>query len=1131
MHCLLATGDDGLIAGTGTNGISLFDGRRFKPGALTGTVSSMVHGADGLIWAAFSRKQQRGIALLRGGKPVSVITNFSALPAGQITCLATNSDGAVWAGGANGGVIRFDGKSARTNLVYDSGLLTNRVTAIHCTRQGDVWVGTAGGIVRFHGTHWTPFTQAGGISLTNVTGIASGTNGTVWFGSPEAGVLRYDGNQIEAVMPKSDLMIPNSVGSIYRDDQGRLWFAGPAGVTCYDGVAWMLMGPADTFLEVGVTAVVQDSNHALWFGGWPGRLTRYKPGARTNPPPIVVVQTVEGSTNLNEVPDITEGQRIRFQCNEVDFCTRNRPERRLYRYAVVRSTETQLANMDPRWKQPTTDNQFEWLPNARGDYTVFIQEIDRDLNYSRPAIGHLTVVPPLYLNAYIMVPAGGGILGLIGWAFVARSLVSRRKREAERLRAEMAARDHNARMRLEAEVKERQQAQEYFESLVENAPVLVFRRNIEGKVTFANRAAREFWKKKTGFGIETGQAWGDLPDWFPAQLAVAIKSSHDEVIRSGRIFERDLKHELPNGEVVWLHDILTPIRDADGTVTHAQAIIWDVTDEKLHKLHAQRLKEAKDVAEEAREQAEAANEAKSEFLANMSHEIRTPMNAILGFSELLRTQMAASKDRNYLDAISSSGRTLLALINDILDLSKIEAGKLELQYEPVSVARVVEEIQKLFSIKAGEKGIKLLTEIDPQLPRGLMLDEVRLRQVLFNVVGNAIKFTEKGQVKIKAWAEYAGRDAFHRVPKLQSGEADNRKAEVGDAVERVPTEEDETRVNLVLEVSDTGVGIPKEQQEQIFGAFVQASGQSTRKFGGTGLGLTITKRLTEMMHGTVTVDSEPGQGSTFRFTFPNVAITELTEPEAVVTAGDGDLTQFVRSTILVADDVALNRQLVAGYFEGTEHTLLAATDGREALELAEKHRPDVILMDMRMPDMNGYEATARLKGNAALKHIPVIAVTASSFREEEARARKACDGFIRKPFNRSELIAELKRFLKPAATSDRQPASPEPEAASAAPVQVSSETLARRPELLGKLRQEQAAVWPRLCRTMDMAEIEDFARRLLAWSEEGRFAELQTYAAELMRELEAFDVDRLPESLQRFPALCESLNRLNVESA
>src|SRR6266542_6068065 len=156
------------------------------------------------------------------------------------------------------------------------------------------------------------------------------------------------------------------------------------------------------------------------------------------------------------------------------------------------------------------------------------------------------------------------------------------------------------------------------------------------------------------------------------------------------------------------------------------------------------------------------------------------------------------------------------------------------------------------------------------------------------------------------------------------------------------------------------------------------------------------------------------KGSTFRFVFPNVAITELSETSAVVGGGEGDFSQFQPATILAADDVALNRALLTGYFEGTQHKLITATNGREALEMAERHRPDLILMDMRMPDLNGYEATAMLKANAALKHIPVIAVTASSFREEEARARKVCDGFIRKPFNRADLLAELQRFLKPA---------------------------------------------------------------------------------------------------------------------
>jgi signal transduction histidine kinase/DNA-binding response OmpR family regulator len=514
------------------------------------------------------------------------------------------------------------------------------------------------------------------------------------------------------------------------------------------------------------------------------------------------------------------------------------------------------------------------------------------------------------------------------------------------------------------------------------------------------------------------------------------------------------------------------------------------------------LAKAKEAAESARQQAEAANAAKSEFLANMSHEIRTPMNAILGFSELLRTQLAASRERQYLDAISSSGRTLLALINDILDLSKIEAGKLELQYEPVSVTRLVEEIQKLFSIKAGEKGIKLVTEIDPKLPRGLVLDEVRLRQVLFNVVGNALKFTEKGQVKIRA----------RGTPTLDRPDLDNA------------AEPDETRVNLVLEISDTGIGIPKEQQEHIFGAFAQVSGQSARQFGGTGLGLTITRRLTEMMGGKIELDSEPGRGSTFRFTFPNVAITQLSQSDAVARDGEGDFSQFAPATILVADDVPLNQQLVAGYFEGTSHRLITATTGLEAIDLTEKHRPDVILMDMRMPELDGYEATKRLKANLSLKDIPVIAVTASSFREEEARARKACDGFIRKPFNRAELIAELKRFLKPAGTPEvLAPATVSAGAAPKTDEEVPDHVRSQWRELAALLREQQSQVWPDLAQTLEVASIETFALHLRDLGDTYGATAVRRYGEELLEQARRFNIGKLPQTLDLFPQVIEAL--------
>jgi CheY-like chemotaxis protein len=279
-----------------------------------------------------------------------------------------------------------------------------------------------------------------------------------------------------------------------------------------------------------------------------------------------------------------------------------------------------------------------------------------------------------------------------------------------------------------------------------------------------------------------------------------------------------------------------------------------------------------------------------------------------------------------------------------------------------------------------------------------------------------------------------------------------------------------------------------------------------------------------MMGGTVTVQSAAGQGSTFRFKFPNLAITELGEPRTAEGGDGGDFSQFAPATILVADDIALNRQLVAGYFEGTAHQLLYATDGREAVALAERHRPDLILMDMRMPELNGYEATRLLKANPALKQIPVIAVTASSFREEEAKARTLCEGFIRKPFNRAELVAELQQFLKRAgeAAAAKRAEAPGPPAAAAA-AEVPAELVTKWPELLARLRAEQSGGWPELCETLELKPVEDFAARLRALGESYGAAPLRDYAAELLEQAQQYDLDRLPKTLEAFPPLIETL--------
>jgi len=1076
-------------------------------------VLSIRRARDGAVWWAWN-----GFGFVRfADGHYSTVTPANGLPRSSAMDMDQAPDGTMWFACWTEGLSHYDPKTGKVLGNYttqDLGFVPGPIYKVYCDKHRQVWIAHLwDGAARYDGTEFHRCSEEE-IPHTHIDDFYEDPkDGALWI-STDAGAVRYDGQRFDPpITAAKHRLADTKVYAVFRDHRGVLWFGTARGVTRWDGRTWSSLDPRDSGMAGVVSTISEDQAHpGIYYFGTDEGLVRYAPTPNPPPQPLLSVLTDQEYFDPSRMHPTPQGSRVSFHFDVADFKTR--PENRLFRWQILAGRRTAAEFTDSQsWQAPAPRESYDWVADEPGEYTFAVQFIDRDWNYSEPAVATITVSPLWYLNARIMAPAGTVFFGLFGWALVARSLVLRRKREAERLREEMAKRDQEARKKLEAEVAERQKAQEYFKSLVENVAVLVIRRNIEGKLTFANRAAREFWNRTIGSHVETDQAWGDLPEWFSPELVSAIKRSHEEVVRTGRTLKRDLKHELPDGKVLWLHDIQTPIRDGDGHISGVQTIIWDITEEKLA---AERLTEAKDAAEDAREQAERANEAKSEFLANMSHEIRTPMNAILGFSELLRTQMAASKDRSYLDAISSSGRTLLALINDILDLSKIEAGKLELQYEPVSVARVVEEIQKLFSIKAAEKGLQLLTEIDPRLPRGLLLDEVRLRQVLFNVVGNAIKFTEKGQVKIRAGFEPVPHPAFDAsLPSDGRGERHGPPEQSSD-------EPDETRVNLVLEVSDTGIGIPKDQQEDIFGAFAQASGQSTRKFGGTGLGLAITKRLTEMMRGTVTVESERGKGSTFRFTFPNVAITELAESDMVAMGGEGDFTQFAPATILVADDVALNRQLVAGYFEGTGHTLFAATNGREALELAERYRPDVILMDMRMPEMDGYETTRRLKADAALQHIPVIAVTASSFREEEARARKACDGFIRKPFNRAELIAELKRFLKSVEPAEALTVAAAAGDAAASDGPVSAEALARRPGLLAKLKEEEQTVWPGICQRMEISEIEEFALRLKTWAGEGSFRELQTYAATLAAQVDAFDVDRLPKTLQEFPSVCRS---------
>jgi signal transduction histidine kinase/ActR/RegA family two-component response regulator len=390
------------------------------------------------------------------------------------------------------------------------------------------------------------------------------------------------------------------------------------------------------------------------------------------------------------------------------------------------------------------------------------------------------------------------------------------------------------------------------------------------------------------------------------------------------------------------------------------------------------------------EAASAAMRVKSAFLATMSHEIRTPMNGVLGMVHLLRDTALSRQQREYVDAIAASGEALLIILDDVLDLSKIEAGKLTIELQPMELRRLLEEIVLLNSAVAQTKNLALTLTVDPKIPGCVLGDPVRLRQVLQNLVGNALKFTPRGFVELSV------------------------------EVVEPPPPGSSLPVVLLFSVRDTGIGIAPADQEHLFEDFSQADSSISRKFGGTGLGLAICKRLVTAMGGRIGVESDLGAGSSFFF----MLRLQPVEPPNCVPA-DNTLAKAIKPRalrVLMAEDGEINRRVVRALLQKEGHTVLEAENGREAIERLLAEEVDVILMDVQMPEMDGLEATRRIRAlSDPLKaHVPIIALTANALPEEHAVFRAAgMDGHITKPFQPRDLHETLAQITSPVKTAYR----------------------------------------------------------------------------------------------------------------
>jgi PAS domain S-box-containing protein len=532
------------------------------------------------------------------------------------------------------------------------------------------------------------------------------------------------------------------------------------------------------------------------------------------------------------------------------------------------------------------------------------------------------------------------------------------QRTAELQRAyETLQRETDERRRAEQVLRD---SQALYSSLVENLPVHVLRKDLDGKFTFANTS----FCRMAGRSLEEILGKTDF-DLYPAELAEKYRRDDQTVAETGRLFH-DVEANQGEGEMRYVEVMKSPVHDAERRVVGTQAVFWDVTQRWLAEKERERSKQA----------AEAANRAKSAFLANMSHEIRTPLNAILGLTELVLATPLSAEQREYLTAVHDSGESLLLLINDILDFSRIEAGRIDLDRTPFELRESLGDVMRLMAIRAHRKGLELACRVAAEVPQAVVGDSARLRQVVVNVVDNAIKFTEHGEVLL-----------------------DVTRSQAADG-----------QVELQFDVSDTGIGVPSEKQQVIFGAFEQGESSMSRRFGGTGLGLAISARLVELMGGRMWLDSHVGQGSVFHFT-----VRLETGPLRAVTVDQA--RAFDETRVLVVDDNATCRRVVGEMLTQwgmrsqcqADPTQVAACL-REARAAGDPFR--LALIDAHMPQFDGFLLAEQILRDAELS-LPVVMLLTSGDRPGDiSRCEQlGAAGYVLKPVKQSDLFDALSSAL------------------------------------------------------------------------------------------------------------------------